>query len=526
MKQKKIARIVISVAPAFFAISALANVIGTDLQNFNSTTNGLDFVTVQSSKTLDPGVLNLGLFFNYGVNTLPYFEGTAGQNQADIRDSLTGMDANLGLGLMKNWDVGISFPFILSQSVDGLGTHGQFAQNGWTEFRANTKVRLFGGPTGGVALIGSMNLNQIENNPFVGQSAGPIYNLEAAGDIAIDNLALGVNAGYRWRNPGTAIVNSSVEPFRNQMIASMAASYHIPSADTKLIFEVFGSMPAVSTTFDSDRKQSSLEALLGLKYDITSRLAFHFGGGTELDHGTATPDWRVYTGINYTFGPLWEQKQNVKQTEPAPLPEPEPENINDPFAGNPKAPLETYVVRNILFDFDSDHLRAESRDVLSRLANYLRKPPVFDKLEIYGHTDSVGSDTYNLELSQKRANSVKDFLVEKLALPAGKIVAVGLGEKFPVSSNANYQGRNLNRRVEFKIFRDMSHKEKIENSVIPANPPMTHEPAVLPVPAKPATTKVPSKNPSVKSKNTPSGSVNASKKSVKKSIKKPRQTQD
>jgi hypothetical protein len=79
MKQKKIARIVISVAPAFFAISALANVIGTDLQNFNSTTNGLDFVTVQSSKTLDPGVLNLGLFFNYGVNTLPYFEGTAGQ---------------------------------------------------------------------------------------------------------------------------------------------------------------------------------------------------------------------------------------------------------------------------------------------------------------------------------------------------------------------------------------------------------------------------------------------------------------
>lgn len=56
------------------SVSAHANVVGTDMQNFNTITSGLDFVTVESSETLRPGVVNLGLFFNYAVNTLPYFQ--------------------------------------------------------------------------------------------------------------------------------------------------------------------------------------------------------------------------------------------------------------------------------------------------------------------------------------------------------------------------------------------------------------------------------------------------------------------
>ena len=51
--------------------TAQANVVGIDAQNFNPTSNGIDFVTVQSSETLEPGIVNLGLFFNYAINTLP-----------------------------------------------------------------------------------------------------------------------------------------------------------------------------------------------------------------------------------------------------------------------------------------------------------------------------------------------------------------------------------------------------------------------------------------------------------------------
>ena len=55
---------------------AQANVVGADTQNFNPTNDGLDFVTVHSSKTLSPGLLNLGVFVNYAVNSLPNYEDT------------------------------------------------------------------------------------------------------------------------------------------------------------------------------------------------------------------------------------------------------------------------------------------------------------------------------------------------------------------------------------------------------------------------------------------------------------------
>lgn len=55
--------------------SASANMIGSDAQNFSPTQDGLDFVTVHSSETLDPGILNLGFFVNYAQNTFPAYEG-------------------------------------------------------------------------------------------------------------------------------------------------------------------------------------------------------------------------------------------------------------------------------------------------------------------------------------------------------------------------------------------------------------------------------------------------------------------
>src|SRR5690606_12039602 len=119
-----------------------ANVIGTDAQNFNSISSGLDFVTVQSSETLAPGVVNLGLFFNYAKNTLPYF--TSGEEN----DSLLIADMNIGLGLTKNCDIGLSLPYLIDQSVKSSASGGQFVDSGITEYRINTKYRLFGNNEG------------------------------------------------------------------------------------------------------------------------------------------------------------------------------------------------------------------------------------------------------------------------------------------------------------------------------------------------------------------------------------------
>jgi outer membrane protein OmpA-like peptidoglycan-associated protein len=424
----------------------LGNVVGSDTQNFNPTTSGLDFVTVHSSETLEPGVINFGLFLNHAVNTLPYFD-DGEQGRTKYSDSLLGADLNIGIGLLPGLDIGLSAPQVLNQRAESGGFHGQFSDNGNTEVRFNTKWRLWGTSQYGVAVVGSANINRIKNNPFVGEDAGPTTNLELVADTTIKNVALGLNLGHRWRKPGKAIADAApIEPLGNQYIASIAASYLFASIDTKLIFEIFGSRPAEAESENSDRLASSSEALLGIKHDFTTALAGHFGAGTELNHGRASPDWRIYLGLNYAVGPTF--------SKPAPRRDPPPAGpTKDPFLGPPQA-KEKIVIHDILFEFDSDSLViGGTDDTLSRLVAYLNVKPVFTRLVIEGHTDSIGGNQYNDDLSRRRANTIKKWLVERYKLNPSLIETVGRGENLPIADNGNFQGRQLNRRVEFTIYR-------------------------------------------------------------------------
>lgn len=430
--------------------NALANVVGADTQNFNPITSGLDFVTVHSSETLRPGLINFGLFFNYAVNSLPNYEDVDTQSRTNFADTLLSADLNMGLGLGPNWDAGVSFPILLAQDVnsDVNNFRGEFAQTGVTEVRVNTKYRLFGDQSHGLALVGSLNFNQIENNPFAGEGAGPTMNFEIAGDRMIGPVAWGLNFGYRKRDPGTQLTNVPVEPLGNQWIASTALSYLLPTYDIKLIGELFGAVPAQKSSFASDRDLSSLEALIGMKIDMTPALAWHAGAGTEVIHGTSSPDWRVYTGINYVMGPIFAKSNEViVRVDKANLAAPGP----DAFSGKPQK-SEEFVARDVLFEFDSDNLAPLFLQSLQRLVDYLNQPPGFKTLVIEGHTDSIGSTEYNQGLSERRAESVRKAMV-KMGLPKEKVQAIGYGETRPVADNGNYQGRALNRRVEFKLTR-------------------------------------------------------------------------
>lgn len=431
-----------------FAPPAAANVVGSDMQNFNPITSGLDFVTVHSSETLKPGIMNFGLFLNYAVNTLPYFQNSP-QGHLKFNDSVLGMDLNMGLGLMKDWDVGVSFPLVLSQSVrDQNGARGEFAQTGSTEVRLNSKYRLFGDDSGGLALIGSMNINRTIDNPWVGRGAGPTFNIEVAADTTVGKIAYGANAGFRLRNPGTPIVNSAVTPLKNQFIASAAASYHYADWDTKFIGEIFGSLPAGNSTIDGERSLSSLELLGGIKHDLTTNLALHAGAGVGLMDGVASPDWRLYTGINYALGPLWSTQKKARPADPAHIEQVVPAG---PVVRTPPPTVQRFRTQSILFAFDSDEMVGNYHDVLEELAAFLQSG--FRELIVEGHTDSIGSDAYNDKLSLRRALAIKRYLITKFQMNGSKIRTIGYGERRPIADNGNYQGRQQNRRVEFEILR-------------------------------------------------------------------------
>lgn len=108
------------------------------------------------------------------------------------------------------------------------------------------------------------------------------------------------------------------------------------------------------------------------------------------------------------------------------------------------------VLKNIFFDFDKATLRPESFNELDRLVQLLTENPTI-KVEISAHTDSKGSDDYNMKLSQRRAESVVNYLISK-GITSDRLVAKGYGETKPIDTNDTEEGRQNNRRVEFKIL--------------------------------------------------------------------------
>jgi outer membrane protein OmpA-like peptidoglycan-associated protein len=112
----------------------------------------------------------------------------------------------------------------------------------------------------------------------------------------------------------------------------------------------------------------------------------------------------------------------------------------------------TFKLEGIQFDFDKSTLRPQSLPILDAAAEVLKQYPDI-RIEIQGHTCWMGSDEYNLRLSNARANSVLEYLTTKQMIDRARLVARGYGESQPIASNETREGRERNRRVEFVILR-------------------------------------------------------------------------
>ncbi len=108
------------------------------------------------------------------------------------------------------------------------------------------------------------------------------------------------------------------------------------------------------------------------------------------------------------------------------------------------------ALRNIFFDFDKADLKPESTLELQKVVRFMKENPRV-KIEIAGHTDDVGSEAYNLRLSQRRAEVVRDYLIRHGIAPE-RIVAKGYGESQPLVPNTSEENRALNRRTELRIL--------------------------------------------------------------------------
>lgn len=108
------------------------------------------------------------------------------------------------------------------------------------------------------------------------------------------------------------------------------------------------------------------------------------------------------------------------------------------------------VELDVKFDFDKAQVKQESHGDIKALADFMKQYPQTSTV-VEGHTDSVGSDAYNQGLSERRANAVREVLVNQYGVESGRVQAVGYGESRPVADNATAEGRAINRRVEAEV---------------------------------------------------------------------------
>ncbi len=150
-----------------------------------------------------------------------------------------------------------------------------------------------------------------------------------------------------------------------------------------------------------------------------------------------TSAWTAPTPENYVEGCDPEMKTEVKVEAPPPAPQPVIHEVT--------------ISAKALFDFDKATLRPDAQQVIQDLVAKINGLSQVDKIIVRGHTDSIGTEEYNMKLSERRAEAVKQALIAE-GIDGSIIVTEAYGESQPVASNKTKEGRQQNRRVEIEVI--------------------------------------------------------------------------
>ena len=128
------------------------------------------------------------------------------------------------------------------------------------------------------------------------------------------------------------------------------------------------------------------------------------------------------------------------------------------------------ILEKVFFEFGKAVIKPESFELLDQVADVVNTHPDLGRVQVEGHTDDKGNDKYNLELSQARAESVRQYLIGK-QVPADQLLAVGFGETQPIVPNTTDEGRGQNRRVEFNLIDQLNDTPEDGIAPVPVETP-------------------------------------------------------
>lgn len=198
------------------------------------------------------------------------------------------------------------------------------------------------------------------------------------------------------------------------------------------------------TTPSPSKNALNYKAGLGIQYDFTESLGVRLEAERyRVNDGVGNKgDINMYSvGLIYRFN---EKKPAPKAAAPAPVVAAAPVR----YVIVPVVKTQQYCsFLDIAFEIKQEGLQREDKEKLAVLGTYMNKYPDTTAV-IEGHSDNVGESDYNLKLSQKRAESVVDYMVKEHHIDASRLTAVGYGETRPIADNSTREGQQMNRRID------------------------------------------------------------------------------
>jgi len=293
------------------------------------------------------------------------------------------------------------------------------------------------------------------------------------GEDMENGVAVGLGLGYNYTERlGVEAVFNYVEAEDQKVNAKLLrfdGLYHFMPKNKLVPYLAAGlGFIDVNSQNEEDGFSPLVDIGAGLKYSINDNIQLR-GDVRNIYEIDGSDNHQLYTvGITYLFGkkepvhiPVAEKPVVVeKKAPPAPVDSDgdgvyddkdkcpnTPKGIKVDSVGCPIPLTEKVVIDlKVEFDFDKANIKSVYNDHLQKVANFLTAYPDAEGV-IEGHTDSIGTEKYNLRLSQKRADNVRLYLIKNFGVKAERIKAIGYGESKPIADNKTKEGRQSNRRV-------------------------------------------------------------------------------
>jgi OmpA-OmpF porin, OOP family len=390
--------------------------------------------------------------FNIGLNGGYLYRGESMLFGTDVGDAIT-----WGAGLSKDWDNGIGFSleyFGKYFTVEDTDLYRPLAAEGLATLRyqfGERGPRLIAGAGPGAArgvgtptyrIIGGLDYTYSSPEPTDGQLV--IRTIDADGNEIVAQVEISGPEDYdetyqvdgTWKRvvlAGAYDIKATADGYE-----SASASADVPVDELAQATITLKKIPAVIPTILSIR---TIDAETGV--DVGSTLIFDWNADGKKVYpnpsGVLSAEWAVgaHTLKIRAKGHETLCTQVVIEA-----------NKTNEYIFKLRQHLN--VSGSILFKVNSAKLKAASFPVLDNVVQQINELCEYERIVVEGHTSSEGSDATNMKLSQGRANSVRDYLLSK-GIPAANLEVEAFGETKPIADNTTKEGREKNRRVEFRI---------------------------------------------------------------------------